>query len=89
MCTPRSLNFTFEGRDVLMLEDGDIVRRMEGLQHGTRPNTGATFTVFINKGSLEQGGTKFSNEGITCVLVDANLPFVEDPLHLVILQDRM
>ena len=89
MCTPRSLNFTFQGRDVLMLEDGDIVRRMEGLQHVTCPNTGATFTVFINKFCPERGGTKFSNEGITCVLVDAHLPFVEGPLHLVILQDRM
>ena len=89
MCTPRSLNFAFEGRDVLMLEDGDIVRRVEGLQHGTSPNTRSAFTMFINKGSLEQGGTKFLNEGITCVLVDAHLPFVEGPFHLVILQVRM
>ena len=72
-----------------MLEDGDIVRRMEGLQHVTRPDTGETFTVFINEGCPEQGGTEFSNEGITCLFVDAHLPFVEGPFYLVILQDRM
>ena len=72
-----------------MLEDGDIVRRMEGLQHVTRPNTGATFTVFINEFCPERGGTKFSNEGITCVFVDAHLPFVEGPFYLVILQGGM
>ena len=29
------------------------------------------------------------NEGITCVFVDAHLPFVEGPFYLVIVQGRM
>ena len=72
-----------------MLEDGDIVRRMERLQHVTRPNTGETLTVLINELCPEQGGTKFSNEGIAGVFVEARLPFVEGLFRMVILHDQM